>query len=86
MLGPLEGLCQIILEHMFRLCCWHVPNTHEMSIKLVRPARITLEKPSVFAFVHRPGCRRPRFFRTTRPTYCPDRVPKGSFETELKEL
>ena len=21
MLGPLEGLCQIILEHIFRLCC-----------------------------------------------------------------
>ena len=31
MLGPLEGLCQIILERMFRLCCWRVPNTHEMS-------------------------------------------------------
>ena len=55
MLGPLEGLCQIILEHMFRLCCWRVPNTHEMSIKPVRPARITdttLEKHSVFAFLH----------------------------------
>ena len=41
MLGPLEGLCQIILEHMFRLCCWRVPNTHEMSIKPVRAARTT---------------------------------------------
>ena len=54
MLGPLEGLCQIILEHMFRLCCWRVPNTHEMSIKLVRAARITdatLEKHSILAFL-----------------------------------
>ena len=41
MLGPLEGLCQIILEHMFRLCCSRVPNTREMSIKLVRAARVT---------------------------------------------
>ena len=39
--GPLKGLCQIILEHMFRLCCWRVPNTHEMSIKPVRAARVT---------------------------------------------
>ena len=49
MLGPLEGLCQIILEHMFRLC--RVPNTHEMSIKPVRAARITdttLEKTQRF--------------------------------------
>ena len=41
MLRPLEGFCQIILEHMFRLCCWRAPNTHEMSIKLVRAARVT---------------------------------------------
>ena len=26
---------------MFRLCCWRVPNTNEMSIKPVRAARIT---------------------------------------------
>ena len=26
---------------MFRLCCWRVPNTHEMSINPVRAARIT---------------------------------------------
>ena len=56
MLGPLEGLCQIILEHMFRLCCCRVPNTHEMSIKLVRAARITdttFEQHSIFAFLPR---------------------------------
>ena len=41
MLSPLEGLCQIILEHMFRLCCWRVSNTHEMSMKPVHAARIT---------------------------------------------
>ena len=56
MLGPLEGMCQIILEHMFRLCCWRVPSTHEMSIKTVRAARITdttLEKHSIF-YICRP--------------------------------
>ena len=49
-------MCQIILEHMFRLCCWRVPSTHEMSIKTVRAARITdttLEKHSIF-YICRP--------------------------------
>ena len=54
MLGHLAGLSQILLEHIFRLCSGRVPSTHEMSIMLVRPARVTdttLEKHSVVAFL-----------------------------------
>ena len=55
MRGHLEGLCQAILAHIFRRCCWSVPDTHEMSIMPVRAVRVTdttLQKHSAFAFLN----------------------------------